>query len=146
MTRPALFAATALGLAGAASAQGDRIDLALDYSPAAAARLAALGERVTVAAWWYGEPASADVPVDEIGQVQLASSTTIVDPRPLTVALPAVPDGADVASVLAPRLLDNVYSAREGDPDNILHCDLVEDAVADLAGRTLPVICQLIGE
>jgi len=45
-----------------------------------------------------------------------------------------------------PQLLINVYSGRRSSKNNLLDCDIYEDALRPILGTTIPISCKLIGE
>ena len=112
-------------------------------SPAAAARLLEMNERITVAAFWYGPPAEGVTP-DEGAEVNLGSEETTI---PGTGG-PARITGEDVDASRSSGPVNmniNVFSAREGGPDNVLDCEIY-DAVAADAPDPIDLRCTLIGE
>lgn len=124
------------------------VDVAL--SPKAAARLAALNEKIAVAAYWFGEPTrAARRHANEMGQISLGTEEIRIPGtggRAQMTGQPAqaehfgwVKDGAVQVNV-------NVFSARQSGPNNILACDLFEDAAALAHARPIPLLCKLIEE
>ena len=132
-------------LAGAAAAQ-DMLRLEISFDPAAAAKLAAMGERVTVSAWYYGEPLGEGlIHVDEMGQVWLGTETFDIWPLDQTVSIGGSLGGAPMGWVAQPMVNVNVYSSRLADQNNLLECDLVDGPFDELAMDAQPIRCKLIG-
>jgi len=40
----------------------------------------------------------------------------------------------------------NVFSARKSSPNNLLHCQVVEDRISRFAGKTTEISCRMMGE
>jgi hypothetical protein len=147
MTRQtALTAALLAGLAGApVAAQTVTVDLT--FSDKAMAMLKETGEGVILAAYWSGEPSpSATIEMDEMGRIFLLAEQVTTLPAPGRFIFGANLSSAPVDQVIAPLLNLNVYSARWADENNILHCDLVDDALAKLTAAPQKVVCRLITE
>ncbi len=149
----AIAASAMLACATPAMAQGALgFDVEVTLSRAAAAKLAARKEGIVVFASYYGDPKrSAEKHANEIGQIS-------VSPKDETVEIPGSGGRAHIggATVDARRLgwlsgpvrvNVNVASARKSDPDNLLDCDFIDGAVADVR-KTAPVTlhCYLIAE
>lgn len=127
-----------------------RYTVVVTLSAKAAAKLTALREGVVVAAVYYGEPTKAAAKqADEVGQIDLGHED---------VALPAAGGAASFvgrgfqAARLgwvvggAAQININVFSARKSGPDNLLDCDLFEDAVTVAEAKPIAIACKLIGE
>lgn len=152
---PALFLSASV-LAGfnsaAAAAAENKMAFTVDVSlsPKAAARLAALNEKITVAAYWFGEPTkAARRHANEMGQISLGTEEIRIPGNGGRAQMTGqaaqaehfvwVQDGAVQVNV-------NVYSARQSGPNNILACDLFEDSAALAHSRPIPLLCKLIEE
>lgn len=142
-------ASTAVSLAQAPVADPYGFDIEVALSPKAAAELAARHEQVTAYASYFGQPApGAEKHVDEVGQIDLANQTKTVaansgafhfdgpaiDPRRL-----ALIDGTVMVNL-------NVASARKSSEDNLLACDFIQGALADVRKAAITLHCGLISE
>jgi hypothetical protein len=133
-------------LSSPAMAEGTEIALALRFDPETAARLAELGEKVVVSAYYFGDPAAGNtLPLDDMGQVVLTEEEITVTPEDQTVTLGAALAAAPLESVPHPRINVNVFSARLADPNNLLWCGILDATVADAAAGEPAIACQLIG-
>jgi hypothetical protein len=135
-----------LSLALALPPPAAAFDLSLTFSDRAAAELQSRGEMVVVSAFFSGDPApGATLPVDEMGQIFIATEEYTLWPMPQQVVLGSGLNSPAVAQVVEPVVNVNVFSARFTDENNLLDCDLVDGPVAGLAGPQA-VHCRLIGE
>ncbi|QPC42047.1 hypothetical protein HW532_04580 [Kaustia mangrovi] len=149
----AIAASAMLACATPAMAQGAMgFDVEVTLSRAAAAKLAAQKEGIVVFASYYGDPKrSAEKHANEIGQIS-------VSPKDETVEIPGSGGRTHIAGATVDtrrlgwlsgpaRVNVNVASARKSDPDNLLDCDFIDGAVADVR-KTAPVMlhCYLIAE
>src|SRR5690606_15354790 len=135
--------ATETPAAGASAGLARTVEITL--SPAAAARLAETNERITVSAFWYGQAAEG-VEANEDGTIGLGDEQ---------ITLPGTGGSARLAAEGVPPADDrlagpvhmniNVFSAREGNADNLLDCEFY-DAPATDAPDPLTFNCTLIGE
>jgi hypothetical protein len=135
-----------------ATAQGDlSFDVDVTLSKKAAAKLASQKEAIVVFADYYGDPKrSAERHANEIGQISLA-------PQDEEVAIPGGGGRAHIsgAKVDAKRLdwlagpvkvNVNVASARKSSSDNLLACDFIDGALADVQRTPVTLHCALIEE
>lgn len=144
-----LSAVLLAGLAAAPSAQPFGFDVEVSLSQAAAERLAADGEGIVVAAYWYGDPNPAGMAhVDAIGRIDLGDAMVEVPGQPVAVRLDGSEvDPAQLDWVEGPAWVNvNVWSARHSGPDNILDCDFFDGELAHATARPLALRCALIGE
>jgi hypothetical protein len=121
----------------------------VDLSPQAREALIRGNESIIVSASWYGWPLPGkENAADDVGQIDLG--------RP-KILLPASGGVARFAPTsLKSERLDwikggvqvnvNVYSARHHWADNILACDVIDDALSDVSGQTAVLNCSLISE
>ncbi len=122
----------------------------VSLSPKAAARLASMGEGITVSAMFYGDPTpAARRQVDEMGQVDIGREEVTIPGQSGTASITG---GSITASKLALlrnrniKVLINVYSARKKSADNLLFCDLFQDTVTLAASHPIHIGCKLIAE
>jgi hypothetical protein len=119
----------------------------LSFTPRAADRLAKSHEGVIVAAYWYGFPSAAHRrDADEAGEIRIgaeqraASATTtrvLIDGRKADLRRVGwTVDGKVWVNV-------NIFSARRSSPDNVLHCDVFDDPLAQAQPATR-LGCDLI--
>ena len=124
--------------------------LAISYSPRAAAEMARRHEALTISVFYEAEPSRAGARhANEEGGINLGDDTFTVPARSGPVAVTGRGFLAAQLAWVRPgttRVNVNLYSARRSGPDNILECGLVEGPLAQIAGRTHPVRCKLIGE
>jgi hypothetical protein len=134
----------ALVAAGAAQAQ-TQVTIDLVFEPGVASTLKKRGEWVVVSAWYYGEPAKAGVPTDELGLVYLGDEEATVFATDQRLVLGGTTAGAPAAWVLEPQINVNVFTARITDENNLLDCGIVEGPVAVLAAGVQQISCRLLG-
>lgn len=139
----ALSAVLLTGLAGAAEIPA--FDVTLTLSPAAAKKLADTKETVTIAAMAMGMKTAPGR--DEDPEVSLGQQT-VETAGAGTAAIPAMPlPDAELATIDGEAmLLINVYSSRKASEDNILDCEIWQDAISKLPATGIPIACKLIGE
>lgn len=148
----ALLAAAAGMLAGAALATQPPLgfDLDISLSAKAAERLHRAKEGLTVDARYYGDPTpGAEKHADEVGQIDLGGERLLLPGR-------AGPVHVSGTKVLTDRLAwiaggvkvnVNVYSARLSSSDNLLACDFIDGAVAQVVqAQPVHLRCALIEE
>lgn len=135
----------------ATAQDGMGFDVNVTLSPKAAAKLAAEKEGIVVFADYFGDPKrSAKKHANEIGQIDLNQQDE-------TVEIPgtgghAVISGAKVDMkrldwLAGPAKVNvNVASARKSSLDNLLACDFIEGAVADVRQAPITLHCYLIAE
>ncbi len=135
-----------LAIAATSASYGFELDVTL--SPKAAAKLAAMGEKIDVAVYWSGEPKPAFAKkANNEGEIELGEEVLELPGS----AVHAVVTGKKfVASHLSwikggsPRVLVNVYTARKKDPNNLLNCDIYDGDFAKLGEKPLSLACKLI--
>ncbi|UXN60566.1 hypothetical protein [Phyllobacterium zundukense] len=135
----------------ATAQDGMGFDVNVTLSPKAAARLAAEKEGIVVFADYYGDPKrSAAKRANEIGQIDLNQQDE-------TVQIPGTGGHAHVSGAkVDTKRLDwlagpakvnvNVASARKTNPDNLLACDFIDGALADVMKAPVTLHCYLIEE
>ena len=144
--------AAAIFACSPAAAAENKMAFSVDVSlsPKAAARLAALNEKIVVAAYWFGEPApAARKHANEMGQISLGTEEIRIPGtggRAQITGQAARADHFGWVKYGAVQVNVNVYSARQSGPNNILACDLFEDAAALARARPIPLLCKLIEE
>jgi hypothetical protein len=135
-----------------ATAQGDMgFDVDVTLSKKAAAKLVAEKEGIVVFASYYGDPKrNAEKHANEIGQIDLT-------PQDEEVTIPGTGGNAHVSGARVDvKRLDwlagpakvnvNVASARKSSPDNLLACDFIDGALADVRKAPVTLHCYLIEE
>ena len=144
----------ALSTAGSGVAPGSQggfaFTLAVTFTPAAAAKLQAMGEKVTVSAMYFGTPsdaASAASKADEMGQLDMGRDAVEIAPANTTVTISGnglqtelMPDLADGK----PSVLVNVFSARKVATNNLLDCGIFEDYITVAQQTPATIACDLI--
>lgn len=142
----AAAAVALLPLTGAAAPAGYGFTVRLTYTPRAAAKLAQLGERVTVAAMYAGDPVPAHRRQADVDGLPMGDERVTV---PAGAGSARVTGGKVITARLGwirgpLRVLVNVYSARTKVPDNILDCGIYEGPVAAVTGPGTDIRCDLI--
>ncbi|GJD55525.1 hypothetical protein [Methylobacterium dankookense] len=130
----------------------------VSLSPKALKKLTDISESVTVRSFYYGtmerKPTRADIKRAraegrEPDQIEITGDTATLPAAGGTAAMAGrgVP-GADVAAIgkNPVKVNINVFSARKAAPDNLLDCDLFDDAVAVARAKPIAITCRLIGE
>lgn len=136
--------AAAPALAGPPQPEG--LSIAVDLSPKAQKRLAALGEGIVASAFYFGPPAKgAARRVSPSGQVEVPVDEIAVQARGVTL-IPAAPPDARRWIAGEPRINLNLYTARRKSEDNLLDCALFEGVVPKPADQPVRIACKLIGE
>ena len=128
-------------------------NLQINFSPAAAAKLAETGERVKVDAMYYAEPKDETVAGElEAGDpgVWLGTEELFLEGADGLMPVPGYfENGIAAEKTTGPvRALVNVYSAREKSADNILSCGIVDETLEALSEAATPsvIACALIEE
>lgn len=120
----------------------------LTLTPRAADKLAATKERVTVAAMYFGAPASEDAPGvdDHVMEAPLGEDLVEVDPVNAVVTAPGTGFDAQFLSSVKgdPEVLVNVYSARKTHENNLLSCGIYQGPVAMAQKKPVDIRCDLI--
>jgi hypothetical protein len=139
------FLALCLSLAALpALADVPQVTLVIRFDPAAAQALAASGERVVVAGYFYGDPApGATETPDEVGYINLGTEEVTIRPQDARLTLGASLSNAPLDQVTAPMVNVNVYSARWTHEDNLLDCGVVDGPVAAMTAPQ-EVFCKLL--
>ncbi|WP_163268859.1 hypothetical protein [Chelativorans alearense] len=135
-----------------AMAQGDMgFDLKVTLSKKAAAKLAAEKEGIVAFASYYGDPKrGAEKHADEIGQIDLT-------PQDEEVEISGSGGHARISGAkVDTKRLDwlagpakvnvNIASARKSSSDNLLDCDFIDGALADVRKAPITLHCFLIEE
>lgn len=119
------------------------------FTPRTITRLKEIGEKVTIAAMYYGMASKATEDAgkaDGVGQVQLDTTLRDVEPQnqAVTFAVPAF-QPAKIAQIEGgPMLLINVYSARKKAEDNLLNCGIFDATVSEAGAAPIKIECDLI--
>jgi hypothetical protein len=140
----------------AASPFGFTVQVSL--SPKALKRLTELREGVTVKSFYYGKsarkPSAAEIKRaladgQEPGQVEIVRDMVTLPAAGGTAEMPGRGVRAADAAKIGANPVNvniNVFSARKAAPDNLLDCDLFDDAVAIARAKPIAITCRLIGE
>jgi hypothetical protein len=146
--------AAACGDNAATEAGGDskaqRYKVELTFTPRTITELRAMGEKVTIANWYYGL-AKEGTPEDlreENDQISLGENLMGVDPADQIVSVSVSPFAKDKLKHVdgEPMLLINVYTARKAHPDNLINCGIFDDTLAKAEPTTIEIACDLIKE
>lgn len=147
----AALLAGVLGLTGdpRAESNGFGFTLNITLSKMAADKLVATKEGLVIDASFYGDPKpGAGKHVNDIGQIDLGRETLSLHGK----AGKAVITGNFVKPeqlkwVRGPGKVNvNVYSARKGNENNILNCDLIDGDIGKIASKEVTLHCALIEE
>lgn len=151
-------APTTKAAAAPASGQGNAFAVEITLSPAARERLTNQSESVIVGADYFGYPTAQaqarHVPGSEnpwltLHRAQVELEGDQLDGTP-TAKFPAVTfDAKQLAwtdAPDAPQVNVNVYSGRRSAPDNLLDCQMFQDALTTAARAPIRLSCGLIGE
>ena len=144
------------GLAGPASATpdwtvGPGYSVVVSLSPKAAARLAHPKETVKVWAEYYGDAndKGSRLKIAVEGQINLSPDRTIEIPGAGVATFPGPKYDKNLMVDIeggTPQVLINVISGRHSSPDNLLDCDIFQDAITVAAKAPIQIHCKLIGE
>ena len=136
---------------------GDSIEIpefevSIELSDKAEEKLASDHESIIVMAFFTGRPVD-NIPtkykdkLDVDGLYLRNYSVELTDKR--TAIFKGVKFHKDLYNLLADKdieILINVYSGRRAGPDNILSCDLLQDKMSNVAGKTFNLTGKLIRE
>lgn len=127
-------------------AETPSITLQITFAPAATAKLTEIGEKVTVSAYYFGEPSDENtLPLDNMGQVVLAEENFTIEPTDQEVVVGAALADAPVNAVTQTQLNVNIFGAGQGSMPVTLWCGIIDTFVAEADGKTFPIRCQLMG-
>ncbi|MDB5658200.1 MAG: hypothetical protein JWS10_815 [Cypionkella sp.] len=144
--KPLLCLSALMLLTTPAMAQETNVTLHITFDAASAPKLQEAGEMVTVASYFWGDPATGNVlPVNEMGQLYLGAEEATVWPHEQTFSIGHSIAGAPVGNVEAPLVNVNVYSARITDENNLLDCGIVDGPTDALSKSTQEITWKLIG-
>jgi uncharacterized protein len=122
-----------------------KVETSVALSPAALKKLVDSGEYIHFAVEIFGNTGKRD-PEEMPGDITLASQEFDIAPGQKTAIGGTLASQQDLAAV-RPMIWMNVYSSRRVFSDNLLNCDLVQQAWSDLvAAGDLTIKCSLIGE
>lgn len=141
----ALFFAVPAALAAGDTLTLNKYTVTVTLSPKAREGVAAAGERVRVAAYYYGEALDPN-DGDEMAQIQMGVEHAFLT-KDGTVTLGGinVPKEAVARSTAdGVWLLINVTTAFDAGEYNMIDCGFYQDAVAKAVH--IPIVCKLIGE
>jgi hypothetical protein len=139
------------GFLPATAQDGMGFDVNVTLSQKAAVKLASEKEGIVVFADYYGDPKrSAGKHANEIGQIDLNQQDE-------TVEISGTGGNAHITGAkVDTKRLDwlagpakvnvNVASARKSNPDNVLACDFIDGALADVRKAPVTLHCYLIEE
>jgi hypothetical protein len=121
--------------------------LQVTVSPAAAARIAELGEQMVIAADYYAEPHPDRMPA-EPGPLAVGDERQTLDGTSQTVLLSGVYNEAlsMTGATGEVRVSINGFTARNTHPDNILDCGVFDAALTEAVVNGGTLNCKLIGE
>ena len=139
---------TASQSAAAPKAVSFAYDIALSVTPAAAAKLQARKEKITISAMYYGNvtPATQAMADPSDGTLHLNTDVVSVDPVSQTVHMTGA--GVDPARLKytvgqKPLVQINVFSGPKLTPANLIQCDVFQDYVSSAQAKPLPIHCDL---
>ena len=133
-------------LAGPALAEVPQFSLNMQFPPAAAEQLSAIGEKVVISVLYFGEPAEGNtLPLDDMGQVVLVEERVTIAPEDQVVTLGAALAEAPLEAVTRARFNINFLPAGEGSEAVTLWCGIIDAFVDEADGKTAPVTCQVMG-
>ena len=124
-------------------------EVRVSFSEKAAAKLAAISEKIFVAASYSGDAnAAGKTHRDEIGRIDLGTEKIEAKGEPGTIRVTGRRiERRRLAWVDGPVLLNvNIYSARLRGPDNILACDFFDGTVEGARRGPISLHCSLITE
>ncbi len=122
-------------------------EVALTFTPDAAAKLSGMDERVVIDAMFYGIAKDSSSAGDQTGQVDLGAKEIEVQAIDQTVSVsapPFMPGPMSEITQEGARLLINVYSARRAAEDNLLACGIFDDGVGAIPETPIAIHCELI--
>ena len=136
----------ALALCWPVTALADGFDIKVRFDDRTTLTLAQIGERVVVAAFYFGDPsAKGAAHADEMGQIWLGNEDVEIDSLDQTVHLKAVLDDEGLGWIKGPpRVNINIFSARHADQNNLLNCAIFEDDIAVAQARTPVLRCVML--
>lgn len=126
----------------------DGFDVRVTLSPTARKLLATRGETIVVSASYYGWPTDgAKMKVDDVGQVDLGREQHVLA-TPGVAHFSGARISADTQRALKqpPEVNINVFSGRQTSPDNVLDCDIFQNAIAIAIKSPVAITCTLLTE
>src|SRR5690606_13496257 len=124
-------------------------EIKLTLSGKPAARLKSSHDTITVLASYYGEPThEGENHTDEMGMVDLGKESFELPGQPGIVHITGKnAGGAKLKWVKGqPGVNVNLYTSRKSSDQNLIECDLIDGAVAQVQAKPITVNCFLIGE
>ena len=122
-------------------------DIQVTVSTKAQAKLRKIDEKVKIIAVYTGDPAPGKEKLaNEVGEIGLGDEEAVLPLNGGNARLKAELPRKKLVLVKAPDLLINVVSARKSFPDNLLDCELFDDALEKARARPVEIHCKLIGE
>lgn len=121
-------------------------DLQLTLTPRAAARLAGMGEKVTVNAMFYGDFKPGREPAEGADGVDLGEDMINVEPANARVVVTGAGfDPTRLGEVQgSPQVLVNVFTARLKHADNLIDCGVYQGPITMAQARPVDIKCDLI--
>jgi hypothetical protein len=140
-----VVAALAAATCTAAQAEDSAISLLIQFDAATQEKLADIGEWVTVASYYSGDPApGATAPLTEEGQFYLGEEQLTIRPVDQTVRLGGILSGMAVDQVELSYINVNVFTARRVDEKNLINCDILDMPVDEATRSPQAIRCTLI--
>ena len=144
-----LALASGVAIAAPAKAPPQQIVVDLTLTPRAAARLADLNEGITISAMYGGEATKARArQADDMGEIWLGMDRKTVVGKAQRVIVPVKTIRRDRFSWVVggqPKLLINIFTARQRLPNNLITCDIFDGPLADGIAQPIKIACDLIG-
>jgi hypothetical protein len=138
-------AALAAATCAAAQAEDRAISLLIQFDAATREKLADIGEWVTVASYYSGDPApGARATLTEEGQVYLGEEQFTIRPVDQTVRLGGILSGMAVDQVGLPYVNINLFTARTADENNLINCDILDMPIDEATRSPQAIRCTLI--
>ncbi len=121
-------------------------DVALSFTPAAAAKLKTMGQKAEVSGYYFGAPNDAGKEkVNEAGDIELGENLIDVDAADQTVPIVANIDAKALAAVEGgqPSVLVSAWLAPTAGVANVLKCTTFKGTGAEAGTKPVDIHCDL---
>ncbi len=132
----------------ASKPEGYGYDVALTFTPAAAAKVAQRGDKVTIAALYYGNATPASVALADAKDGTIHLTTDLVETDASDHPVHMTGAGANVPNLQyitqkKPLVQLNIYASKAGKKDPVIACSVFQDYVASAQLAPVAIHCDV---